>query len=755
MDLKNYTTEKPNYFHGSRMYTSSLAIDQADYVTFVSYTMAKEMVEGPMDFYLKELIMPSILERAKTGNWIGITNGIDLTSFNPFNDSLLIEANSNFPKNIYTFNPNALIPGNIEERYDKLVISSKYNAKKHLIREGLLQEKDLNRVIVLFVGRFQYNKGVQFFYDAAQIISQLNAKFIIMGQHNSYPVEKIATISKEYPDDVVVISDLEFQKNWGSLYRAAADILFVPSLTESFGLVAVEGLLFGAPVVSTGAGGLKEFLKNKTHNEMRLALSTAINDIKGLSNDIRGKEIFLRKLIKDALSLDWNKPGGAVDQYAKGNSQSLNLNPSGSGKDDKNKDEKDKDKKKKWEPPLPTRVGKRKRRGLDAISKLPAVFPTTRCHLKLLKMERIKDYLLMEEEFVQNQERLKPQEEKAQEERIRVDDLRGSPMGVGTLEEIIDDDHAIVSSSTGPEYYVNILSFVDKDSLEPGCSILLHHRAMSVVGVLQDDTDPMVSVMKLEKAPTESYADIGGLEQQIQEIKESVELPLTHPELYEEMGIKPPKGVILYGVPGTGKTLLAKAVANQTSATFLRVVGSELIQKYLGDGPKLVRELFRVAEEHAPSIVFIDEIDAIGTKREIQRTMLELLNQLDGFDSRGDVKVVMATNRIESLDPALIRPGRIDRKIEFPLPDITTKRRIFNIHTSRMTLSPDVDLEEFVMSKDDLSGADIKAICTEAGLLALRERRMKVIAEDLRKAREKVLYRKSEGTPEEKHYFNK
>ncbi|PKC74615.1 26S proteasome subunit P45 [Rhizophagus irregularis] len=439
-----------------------------------------------------------------------------------------------------------------------------------------------------------------------------------------------------------------------------------------------------------------------------------------------------------------------------GNAQS-GLPPLGGPGDDKNKDDKDKDKKKKWEPPLPTRVGKKKRRGPDATSKLPAVYPTTRCRLKLLKMERIKDYLLMEEEFVQNQEQLKPQEEKAQEERIRVDDLRGSPMGVGTLEEIIDDDHAIVSSSTGPEYYVSILSFVDKDLLEPGCSILLHHKAMSVVGVLQDDTDPMVSVMKLEKAPTESYADIGGLEQQIQEIKESVELPLTHPELYEEMGIKPPKGVILYGVPGTGKTLLAKAVANQTSATFLRVVGSELIQKFLGDGPKLVRELFRVAEEHAPSIVFIDEIDAIGTKRydsnsggerEIQRTMLELLNQLDGFDSRGDVKVIMATNRIESLDPALIRPGRIDRKIEFPLPDVKTKRRIFNIHTGRMTLAGDVDLEEFVMSKDDLSGADIKAICTEAGLLALRERRMKVIAEDFRKAREKVLYRKTEGTPE-------
>jgi len=316
-----------------------------------------------------------------------------------------------------------------------------------------------------------------------------------------------------------------------------------------------------------------------------------------------------------------------------------------------------------------------------------------------------------------------------------VDDLRGSPMSVGTLEEIIDDNHAIVSTSVGSEHYVSILSFVDKDQLEPGCSVLLNHKVHAVIGVLGDDTDPMVSVMKLEKAPQESYADVGGLDTQIQEIKESVELPLTHPELYEEMGIKPPKGVILYGSPGTGKTLLAKAVANQTSATFLRVVGSELIQKYLGDGPKLVRELFRVAEEHAPAIVFIDEIDAVGTKRydsnsggerEIQRTMLELLNQLDGFDSRGDVKVIMATNRIETLDPALIRPGRIDRKIEFPLPDEKTKRRIFQIHTSRMTLADDVNLEEMIMQKDDLSGADIKAVCTEAGLMALRERRMKV-----------------------------
>lgn len=419
--------------------------------------------------------------------------------------------------------------------------------------------------------------------------------------------------------------------------------------------------------------------------------------------------------------------------------------------------------KKRERPPPPSRTrgkGRRKpRKGPDVASKLPGVTPHARCRLKQLKLERISDWLLMEDEYLKNINATLniKQEEKDDDEQSKVDDLRGTPMSVGNLEEIIDDNHAIVSTSVGSEHYVSVLSFVDKEQLEPNCSVLLNHKVHAVVGVLNDDVDPMVTVMKLEKAPQETYADIGGLDQQIQEIKESVELPLTHPEYYEEMGIKPPKGVILYGPPGTGKTLLAKAVANQTSATFLRVVGSELIQKYLGDGPKLVRELFRVAEEHAPSIVFIDEIDAVGTKRydsnsggerEIQRTMLELLNQLDGFDSRGDVKVIMATNRIETLDPALIRPGRIDRKIEFPLPDEKTKRRIFNIHTAKMTLAEDVAFDELVMAKDDLSGADIKAVCTEAGLLALRERRMKVTMDDFRTSKETVLYRKKEGTPE-------
>ncbi|KAM3714537.1 hypothetical protein ACJW30_01G342500 [Castanea mollissima] len=363
----------------------------------------------------------------------------------------------------------------------------------------------------------------------------------------------------------------------------------------------------------------------------------------------------------------------------------------------------------------------RKQKGPKVAGRLPA---------------RIKDYLLMEEEFVANQEKLKPQEEKNKEDRSKVDDLRGSPMSVKNLEELINENHAIVSSPVGPNYYVGILSFVDKDQLEPGYAILTHNKVLSVVGLLQDEVDPMVSVMK------------------IQEIKEAVELPLTHPELYEDIGIKPPKESYYMGSLAQENPCLPRciiAVANSMSATFLRVVGSELIQKYLGDGPKLVRELFRVADDLSPSVFFIDEIDAVGTKsgeREIQRTMLELLNQLDGFDSRADVKVILATNRIESLDPALVRPGRIDRKIEFPLPDIKTRRRTFQIHSSRMTLADDVNLEEFVMTKDEFSGADIKAICTEAGLLALREHRMKVTHADFKIAKERVMYKKKEGVPE-------
>lgn len=401
---------------------------------------------------------------------------------------------------------------------------------------------------------------------------------------------------------------------------------------------------------------------------------------------------------------------------------------------------------------------KRKKRVKESKNKtnLPVFAPALRCKLRNLKLMKVKAYMCIEDDLL-NLCDTSAETENKMNDKFVVDQIRGSPLAVGTLEEFVDENHCIVSSPNGFEYYVNIFSFVDKDLLEPGCTVLLNNKDHNVVGVLNSpDVDPLVSVMKLEKAPSVTYGDVGGLESQIQEIKECVELPLTHPELYQEMGIKAPKGAILYGEPGTGKTLLAKAVANQTSATFLRIVGSELIQKYMGDGPKLVREMFKVADAHAPSIIFIDEIDAVGGKRfntdssggrAVQSTMLELLNQLDGFDSRDDIKVIMATNKIENLDPALIRPGRIDRKIYFGLPDSETKRCIFKIHTSKMTLAKDVNLEEMITTKEDLNGSDIKAICTEAGMCALRERRKFVGMEDFRTALEKVFHIKKSNMP--------
>ena len=429
-----------------------------------------------------------------------------------------------------------------------------------------------------------------------------------------------------------------------------------------------------------------------------------------------------------------------------------NVQPPPNSRKNKDQKKKEEDKKITKKPEVNLQLGKKrkKKKGVDIASKLPTITPNTKCLLRLRKFERVKDYLLMEKEYIQNKKVNVKEDEKAETEKTNIEKLRGTPIHIGTLEEMINEDKAIVSLN-GEEFYVNVLSIVDKEQLELGSNVLLRDNSHHVVGILADEADPLLNVMKVDKAPTETYGDVGGLEQQIREIKEAVELPLTHPELYEEIGIKPPKGVILYGEPGTGKTLLAKAVANETSATFFRVVGSELIQKYSGEGPKLVRELFRLANEHAPSIVFIDEIDSIGHKRietssgghrEVQRTMLELLNQLDGFDTSNEVKVILATNKIESLDPALIRPGRIDRKIYFPFPDIATKRRIFQIHTQKMNMDEDVDLEEFIMAKDELSGADIKAIATEAGLLALRDRRKTVNQQDFRTAKEKVLYKK-------------
>jgi 26S proteasome regulatory subunit T5 len=240
----------------------------------------------------------------------------------------------------------------------------------------------------------------------------------------------------------------------------------------------------------------------------------------------------------------------------------------------------------------------------------------------------------------------------------------------------------------------------------------------------------MVTVMKLEKAPQETYADIGGLDQQIQELIEAIVLPMTHKERFEKIGVAPPKGVLLYEPPGTGKTLLARACAAQTKATFLKLAGPQLVQMFIGDGAKLVRDAFALAKEKLPAIIFIDELDAIGTKRfdsekagdrEVQRTMLELLNQLDGFSSTAQIKVIAATNRVDILDPALLRSGRLDRKIEFPNPTEEARARILQIHSRKMNVSAEVNYEELARCTDDFNGAQLKAVCVEAGMIALRK----------------------------------
>jgi len=261
--------------------------------------------------------------------------------------------------------------------------------------------------------------------------------------------------------------------------------------------------------------------------------------------------------------------------------------------------------------------------------------------------------------------------------------------------------------------------------------------------------------MEIEEAPDVSYADIGGLKEQLREIRETVELPLIKPELFDKVGIEPPKGVLLTGPPGTGKTLCARAVAHETNATFIRVIGSELVQKFIGEGARLVREIFMLAKEKAPAIVFIDELDAVGSHRldvatsgdrEVQRTLMQLLSELDGFESRGQVAVIGATNRPDILDPALLRPGRFDRIIEFPVPDEESRKEIFRIHTRGMNIVEGIDFEELVRATRGMTGADIKAICTEAGMYAIRDDRDIVRQEDFKMAIEKIAGRRRQST---------
>ncbi|KAG1741537.1 P-loop containing nucleoside triphosphate hydrolase protein [Suillus paluster] len=324
---------------------------------------------------------------------------------------------------------------------------------------------------------------------------------------------------------------------------------------------------------------------------------------------------------------------------------------------------------------------------------------------------------------------------------------------VGEIVKVMGKKKVLVKVQPEGKYIVDFDPSIELSQLSASLRVALRSDSYTIHKILPNKVDPLVSLMMVEKVPDSTYEMVGGLDKQIKEIKEVIELPVKHPELFESLGIAQPKGVLLYGPPGTGKTLLARAVAHHTDCKFIRVSGSELVQKYIGEGSRMVRELFVMAREHAPSIIFMDEIDSIGSSRgdsgsgggdsEVQRTMLELLNQLDGFEATKNIKVIMATNHI--LDSALLRPGRIDRKIEFPPPGPEARVSILKIHSRKMSLQRGIDLKALAEKMGQCSGAEVRGICTEAGMYALRERRQHVTQEDFEFAIAKVLKKNQEG----------
>ncbi|MFC4550310.1 MULTISPECIES: proteasome-activating nucleotidase Pan2 [Halorussus] len=323
--------------------------------------------------------------------------------------------------------------------------------------------------------------------------------------------------------------------------------------------------------------------------------------------------------------------------------------------------------------------------------------------------------------------------------------LKTTSLYVATAEEVTDDGIIIKQHGNNQEVLTEVSPRL-RDEIESGDRVAVND-SFTVQTILEAEKDARAQAMEVEENPEVSYEDIGGLEEQVREVREAVEQPLENPEQFAAVGIEPPSGVLLHGPPGTGKTMLAKAVANQTDATFIKMAGSELVQKFIGEGAKLVRDLFELASQREPAIIFIDEIDAVASKRtdsktsgdaEVQRTMMQLLSEMDGFEDRGEIRIIAATNRFDMLDRAILRPGRFDRLIEVPDPEREARRKILSIHTCDMNVSDDVDFDKLAKETDGFSGAEIESLTTEAGMFAIRDGRTEVRGEDFEDALEKL-----------------
>ena len=333
--------------------------------------------------------------------------------------------------------------------------------------------------------------------------------------------------------------------------------------------------------------------------------------------------------------------------------------------------------------------------------------------------------------------------------------LKTSSLYIATVEELNEGEEVVLKQHGNNQEVLTDVSPRLAEELEAGDRVAIND-SFAVQRVLDDETDARAQAMEVTNQPTVEYEDIGGIDQQLTEVREAVEDPLTNPDQFDEVGIEPPTGVLLHGPPGTGKTMLAKAVANQTDATFIKMAGSELVQKFIGEGARLVRDLFELASEREPAIIFIDEIDAIASKRtesktsgdaEVQRTMMQLLSEMDGFEARGDISIIAATNRFDMLDRAILRPGRFDRLIEVPEPDAEGRTRILDIHTRGMNLADSVDFDELAERTEGFSGAEIESLCTEAGMFAIRDGRTEVHTADFEDALDKIDREDATGTP--------